>query len=179
MKSIFVATIVVGMMAGSCTRQQIFVKANNDFHDKNTENQTFTIIEEANQQISPLNETVIREEVEKQMGIRGYVVGNEDADVLISIAVYDKNLQLTEVNKVDVGVPEGTQRIDIHQDNLKNGTLVITMIDRNTQKVFWTGYASKIFGRYKSLRNRDLQNITRAIFDNYRVTASHFLATNQ
>ena len=178
MKSIFVATLVVGMMAGSCTRKQIAVKANNDFHTENTENQTFTIIEGANQQISSLNETVIREEVEKQMEIRGYVVRNNDADVLISIAVYDKNLRLTEVNKVYVGVPEGKERVDIHQDNLKNGALVITMIDRNTQKVFWTGYASKIFGRYKSLRDRDLQNITRAIFDNYRVTANHFLAKN-
>ncbi len=179
MKSIFVATIVVGMMAGSCTREQISVKANNDFHAENTENQTFTIVEDANQQASPLNETVIKEEIEKQMEIRGYSERNKNADVLISIAVYDKNLRLTEVNKVYVGVPEGKERVDIHQNNLKNGTLVITMIDRNTQKVFWTGYASKIFGKFKSLRDRDLQNITRAIFDNYRVTANHFLAKNQ
>jgi hypothetical protein len=110
-----------------------------------------------NQQASPLNETVIKEEVEKQMEIRGYVARNNDADVLISIAVYDKNLRLTEVNKVYVGISEGNERVDIHQNTLKNGALVITMIDRNTQKVFWTGNASKIFGKYKSLKDRDLK----------------------
>ncbi len=172
------ATIVVGIMAGSCTREQISVKANNDFHAENTENQTFTVVENANQQASPLDGMVIKKEVERQMKIRGYVVGNKNADVLISIAVYDKNLRLTEVNKVYVGVLEGKERVDIHQNNLKNGALVITMIDRNTQRVFWTGYASKIFGKYKSLRDRELQNITRAIFDNYRVTANHFLTRN-
>lgn len=179
MKSIFVAAIVVGMMAGSCTREQVSVKANNDFHAENTENQTFTIVEDANQQTSPLDETAIKEEVEKQVEIRGYVARNNDADVLISIAIYDKNLLLTEVNKVYVGVPEGKEKVDIHQNNLKNGALVITMIERNTQKVFWTGYASKIFKRYNLLKDRDLKNITRAIFDNYRVTANHFLAKNQ
>ena len=170
------ATIVVAIIAVSCTREQILVKANNDFQTENTENQTFTIVEDADQQASPLDETVIKEEVKKQMEIRGYVVQNKDADVLISITVYDKNLRLTEVNKVDVGVSEGKEKLDIHQNNLKNGALVITMIDRNTQKVFWTGHASKIFGKYKPLRDRDLQNITRAIFDNYRVTANLFLA---
>ena len=178
MKSIFVATMVVGMMAGSCTREQVSVKVNNDFHAENTENQTFTIVQDAEQQASPLNELVIREEIEKQMKFRGYTARNNDADVLISVAVYDQNLRLTEVNKVYVGVAQEKERVDIHRNNLKNGSLVITMIDRNTQKVFWTGYASKIFGRYKSLRDRDLQNITRAIFDNYRVTANHFLAKN-
>lgn len=179
MKSIFVAAIVVGMMAGSCTREQISVKANNDFHAENTENQTFTIVENANQQVSPLEETAIKEEVEKQMEIRGYVARSNDADVLISVAVYDKSLLLTEVNKVYVGVPEDKEKVDIHQSNLKNGVLVITMINRNTQKVFWTGHASKIFRRYKSIKDGDLKNITRAIFDNYRVTANHFLAKNQ
>ena len=179
MKIIFVAIIVVGMMAGSCTREQVLVKANNDFHAGNTKNQTFTIVQDAAQQASSLDETAVREEVEKQMEIRGYIVRNNDADVLISIAVYDKNLRLTEVNKVYIGVPEGKEKVDIHHQKLKNGVLVITMIDRNTQKVFWTGHASKIFGRYKSLKERDLKNITRAIFDNYRITANHFLAKNQ
>ena len=174
MKSILLATIVVGMMSASCTREQISVRANNDFHAENTENQTFTVIEEANQQISPLNETVIREEVEKQMEIRGYTARNNDADVLISIAVYDKSIRLTEVNKVYLGIAQEKERVDIHRNNLRNGTLVITMIDRNTQKVFWTGYVSKIFKPYNSLIDRDLQNITRAIFDNYRVTFNHF-----
>jgi archaellum component FlaG (FlaF/FlaG flagellin family) len=179
MKSIIMATIVVGLIAGSCTREQISVKSNNDFQTENIENQTFTIVNDVNQPTSLLNEKAIKEEVEKQMQIRGYVAREEDADVLISIAVYDKNLQLTEVNKVYVGIPEGKEKVDIHQNNLKNGALVITMIDRNTQRVFWTGHASKIFGRYKSLKDRDLKNITRAIFDNYRVTANYFLAKNQ
>jgi archaellum component FlaG (FlaF/FlaG flagellin family) len=178
MKSIIVATIVVGLMAGSCTREQISVKTNNDFQAENIENQTFTIVNDVNQPTLPLNESAIREEVEKQMEIRGYVAQEEDADVLISIAVYDKNLRLTEVNKVYVGVPEGKEKVDIHQNNLKNGTFVITMIDRNTQKVFWTGHASKIFGKYKSLKDRDLKNITRTIFDNYRLTAHQFLTKN-
>jgi Domain of unknown function (DUF4136) len=177
MKSIFVAAIVVGMMSASCTREQISVRANNDFHIENTENQTFTIIQSATEQASPLNETVIKEEIEKQMEIRGYSERNSNADVLISIAVYDKNLRLTEVNKMYVGILPEDERIDIHQKNLSNGALVITMINRNTNRVFWTGHASKIFGRHKSLKDRDLKNITRAIFDNYRTTASHFLAS--
>jgi archaellum component FlaG (FlaF/FlaG flagellin family) len=176
MKSIIMATIVVGLIAGSCTREQISVKSNNDFQTENIENQTFTIVNDVNQPTSLLNEKAIKEEVEKQMQIRGYVAREEDADVLISIAVYDKNLQLTEVNKVYVGIPEGKEKVDIHQNNLKNGTLVITMIDRNTQRVFWTGHASRIFGKYKSLEDRELKNITRTIFDDYRVTAYHFLA---
>jgi Domain of unknown function (DUF4136) len=177
MKSIFVAAIVVGMMSASCTREQISVRANNDFHIENTENQTFTIIQSAKEQASPLNETVIKEEIEKQMEIRGYSEEKANADVLISIAVYDKNLRLTEVNKMYVGLLPEDERIDIHRKNLSNGALVITMIDRNTNKVFWTGYASKIFGKHKSLKDRDLKNITRAIFDNYRITANHFLAS--
>ena len=115
MKSIFVAIIVVGMMAGSCTREQVSVKANNDFHVENTNNQTFTIVEQANQQTLLLDETAIREEVEKQMEIRGYVARNKDADVLISIAVYDKNQQITEGGGV-----EGEEDINVLELDFKD-----------------------------------------------------------
>jgi hypothetical protein len=179
MKGILMATVVVGLMAGSCTREQVKISSNNDFQVENIENQTFTIIEEQNQAISLLDEKAIREEVEKQMEIRGYTEHENNADVLISIGIYDENLRLTEVNKVFVGATHEKEKVDIHQNALKNGVLVITMIDRNTQRVFWRGYASEIFDKHKSLKDIELRNITRAIFDNYRVTANQFLAKNE
>ena len=83
---------------------------------------------------------------------------------------------LQEVKKINTSVQKET--LDVYRKKLVNGTLIITIIDQNTSKVFWTGYASKILKSQKSLENRDLKNITRAIFDNYRLTANHFLAKN-
>lgn len=179
MKRIVVATFIVGLFATSCTRETILVKANNDFHTINTENRSFTIVQEVSrpqESISSLNEMVIKEEIEKQMEIRGYTEGNENADVLISYAIYNKNLNLQEVKKV-YGNTQNDE-FEVYRKSLKNGTLIISMIDKNSNKVFWTGYASKILKFNKSLANRDLKNITRAIFDNYRVTANSYLAQN-
>ncbi|MBB6001614.1 DUF4136 domain-containing protein [Arcicella rosea] len=179
MKRIVVTTFIVGLLATSCTRETILVKANNDFHAINTENRSFTIVQEVSrpqESISSLNETVIQEEIEKQMEIRGYTESRENADVLISYAIYDKNLNLQEVKKV-YGITQNDV-FEVYRKNLKNGTLIISMIDKSSNKVFWTGYASKIMKFNKSLANRDLKNITRAIFDNYSVTANSYLAKN-
>jgi hypothetical protein len=181
MKSTVVAAFIVGLLATSCTRNQISVKSNNDFQSNNTENRSFTIVQEASnpqERKSLLNEMVIIEEIKKQMKIRGYVESVKDADVLISYSVYNKNLLLQEVNKVNTEASLQKEMFDVYRKHLKNGTLIITMIDNNSSKVFWTGYASKILRSQKNLGDRDLKNITRAIFDNYRVTANHFLAKN-
>ncbi len=179
MKRTVVATFIVGLLFASCTRNQISVKANNDFQVNNSENRSFTIVQEASNRQEwklPLNEMVIVEEIEKQMRIRGYVESEKNADVLITYSIYNKNLMLQEVKKINTSVHKET--LDVYRKKLVNGTLIITMIDQNTSKVFWTGYASKILKSQKSLENRDLKNITRAIFDNYRLTANHFLAKN-
>lgn len=181
MKRIVVTTFIVGLLATSCTRETILVKANNDFHAINAENRSFTIVQEVScpqETISSLNETVIKEEIEKQMEIRGYTESKENADVLISYAIYDKNLNLQEVKKVYGNVQILNEEFEVYRKNLKNGTLIISMIDKNSNKVFWIGYASKIMKFNKSLANRDLKNITRAIFDNYSVTANSYLAKN-
>ena len=179
MKRTVVATLIVGLLTASCTRNQISVKSNNDFQMNNIENRSFTIVQEASNQQEwtlPLNETVIVEEIEKQMRIRGYVESEKKADVLITYSIYNKNLMLQEVKKINTSVQKET--LDVYRKKLVNGTLIITMIDQNTSKVFWTGYASKILKSQKILENQDLKNITRAIFDNYRLTANHFLAKN-
>ncbi len=181
MKRIVVTTFIVGLLATSCTRETILVKANNDFHAINTENRSFTIVQEVSrpqESISSLNEMVIKEEIEKQMEIRGYIESSENADVLISYVIYDKNLNLQQVKKVYGNTQTQNDEFEVYRKNLKNGTLIISMIDKNSNKVFWTGYASKILKFNKSLANRDLKNITRAIFDNYRVTANSYLAQN-
>lgn len=181
MKLTVVATFIVGLLFASCTRNQISVKANNDFQVNNSENRSYTIVQEASNRQEwklPLNETVIIEEIEKQMRIRGYVESTKNADILISYSIYHKNLLIQEVKKVNNVAPVQNKMLDIYRKKLKDGTLIITMIDQNTSKVFWTGYASKILKSQKNLGNRDLKNITRAIFDNYRLTANHFLAKN-
>ena len=180
MKRIVVTTFIVGLLATSCTREVIQVKANNDFHEINTENRSFAIVQEVSrpqESKSSLNEIVIKEEIEKQMVIRGYTE-SDNADVLVSYAVYDKNLSMQDVKKVYINTSLQHETLDVYRKSLNNGTLIITMIDKNSNKVFWMGYASKILKSNKSLANRDLKNITRAIFDNYRVTANNYLAKN-
>ncbi len=181
MKRIAVAAFIVGLLATSCTREGISVKANNDFLIFNTENRSFTIVQEASCQkesISTLNEMVIIQEIEKQMEIRGYTQGKENADVLVTYSIYDKNLNLQEVKKVIGNSQNNSDNFEVYRKSVKNGTLIISMIDKSSNKVFWTGHASRIMKSNKSLANRDLKNITRAIFDNYSVTANNFLAKN-
>lgn len=179
MKLHLVTTLIVGLFATSCSKEQFRVKANNDFQHIGVESQTFAIIhEESRQQNSVLDEAIIYQEIEKQMQIRGYVESNNNADVLISVSLENNALKLLEVSKVFACKYQEIDTFSLSRKSLKNGTLLITMIDKETHKVFWMGYASDLKDRINSLKARDLKNITRAIFDNYKVTANHFLAKN-
>ena len=59
--------------------------------------------------------------------------------------------------------------------NLRQGTLLVLMYDRERKKSIWQGYASGVFGDSFYSDKRYLQGAVRSIFDQYKVFAEGFV----
>jgi hypothetical protein len=175
MKRIIVTALFAGLLSTSCTREIVSVKANKDFLEKHEDYRTFTVVQNTSSVATLPNASMIEDEIEKQMKLRGYIESTQNADVLIAYSVFDKNIKLPEVTKVYHGLLQSAESSELHRRKLRNGIIIINLIDQNTQKTFWTGYASEVF-KGRKLEDKTLKNITRAIFNNYTVRAHQYVA---
>ncbi|MFC0184548.1 DUF4136 domain-containing protein [Pseudarcicella hirudinis] len=177
MNRIYFALLAVAFGISSCASEKITVRSNDDFLLKNTDNHTFALVKDINfPENSNFDENVILDEIGNQMSYRGFKQVSQNADIVISYSVFDRNCKMADIRKISVGSSSPQERSEMHRLALKNGTLVIQMIDRRTQKPFWMGYATELFGKRHRLEDRVLRSATRSIFDNYKATANGYVA---
>ena len=103
-----------------------------------------------------------------------------DTRLLVSYKIFYDSLLFTGYDQPDLEMfIEYEESIDQEMDpikyNLRQGTLLVLIYDRERKKSIWQGYASGVFGNQFFNDKRYLQGAVRSIFDQYKVFAEGFV----
>ena len=129
---------------------------------------------------SSLQNSVIEDAIKARMQLQGYEYSTNNPRLLVSYKIFYDSLQFTGYEQPDIELfVEYEDNIDQDMDpvkyNLRQGTLLVLMYDRERKKSIWQGYASGVFGNEFFSNKRYLQGAVRSIFDQYKVFADGFV----
>ncbi len=128
---------------------------------------------------SSLQNDIIESAIRARMELQGYEYTTRDPRLLVSYKIFYDSLFFTGYDQPDIELfIEYEENIDQEMDpvkyNLRQGTLLVLMYDRERKKSIWQGYASGVFGDSFYSDKRYLQGAVRSIFDQYKVFAEGF-----
>ncbi len=129
---------------------------------------------------SSLQNDIIESAIRARMELQGYEYTTRDPRLLVSYKIFYDSLFFTGYDQPDIELfIEYEENIDQEMDpvkyNLRQGTLLVLMYDRERKKSIWQGYASGVFGDSFYSDKRYLQGAVRSIFDQYKVFAEGFV----
>ncbi len=128
---------------------------------------------------SSMQNDVIEGAIRARMELQGYEYSEMDPRLLVSYKIFYDSLFFTGYEQPDIEMfLEYEENVDQEMDpvkyNLRQGTLLVLMYDRERKKSIWQGYASGVFSNQYFTDKRYLQGAVRSIFDQYKVFAQGF-----
>jgi hypothetical protein len=148
----FLIIIIATILCVSCT-STVLVNSNSDpgvsFSTYKTYNWDNPLNKAADKSYNPLvnNSLVnnqIKESIREQLDVRSYVLNEKNPDLLINFHTMVENR--SEITSY----PNNYYfwwRNDIHSVNYKEGTLIIDLIDAESDQLVWQGYATGTLDR--------------------------------
>lgn len=162
--------LAMGWLGVACTTSRTVVDSNSDHLFIDSFNQTYAILESADfTALSQEQQRTIRGEIDRQMQARGYRRADRQPDLYIAFSLYKPDFKLKDWRKV--GENERGGVFSLRRTDLKQGTLLMQMVDGNLNRSVWIGYASGLLARSEEVDNTKLQVATRQIFDGYPALA--------
>lgn len=116
--------------------------------------------------LNKLRGVMIQNAIEYEMDVRDYEFERNNPDILINYHVFEEAYE---------GEAYGNYPFRYNEEDrataadIEEGTLVISIIDRETGEAIWEGYASNIFQMEDSLRaeQRDIRKAVNMIMDRF------------
>lgn len=118
----------------------------------------------------------IQDAIRRQMKSRGYAINETSPGLLVSYSVirdrveykgYSQPSMSRWVNKYD---SDNTYRV---QDfNFGGGMVLVSLLDAESSKLIWRGYASGVFNKKVRKPMNYYRNVVRTIFDQYPLFAA-------
>lgn len=164
------SVLVVGWLGVACTTSRTVVDSNSDHLLSDSFNQTYAILESADfTALSQDQQQTIRGEIDRQMQARGYQRTDRQPDLYIAFSLYRPDFKLKDWRKV--GENDHGNVFSLRRTDLKEGTLLMQMVDGNLNRSVWMGYASGLLARSAEVDHTKLRVATRQIFDGYPLLA--------
>lgn len=118
--------------------------------------------------INSIQGEMIKEAVDFEMDVKGLEWNPKDADLLVNFHIFDKDYD----KKYYIGnTPYEYRYMDKQEtmNDIKDGTVVISLIDKENGDAIWEGYATIPIEEDESLREQqaDIRRAVAAIFDRY------------
>ncbi|UBM57320.1 DUF4136 domain-containing protein [Marinilongibacter aquaticus] len=121
--------------------------------------------------------TEIQDAIRRQMRARGYRLTDESPGLLVSYSIIRERVEYKGynqptlerwVNKYDFDNTYKTQEF-----NFGGGMILVSLLDAESSKLIWRGYASGVFNRSKVKKPINYyRNVVRTIFDQYPLFAA-------
>lgn len=186
MKIFFTFSFLCLMFLVGCMGYKEFpVESDYSFYGDFKKYKTFNFLDtRSSGEDSSLQNSIIEDAIKARMELQGYKLTNEEPRLLVSYKIFYDSLDFTGYNQPEIELfIEYEDNIDKNMDpvkyNLRQGTLLVLMYDRERKKSIWQGYASGVFGNQYFSDKRYLQGAVRSIFDQYRVFAEGFMVENK
>lgn len=121
---------------------------------------------------------LLEEAIKHRMEILGYKFSKEKPRLLVAYTIYYDDMRFRGYIQ-----PELEQWLEkkIDEDkydpirlDLKEGTILVQLIDTKKNNTVWQGYASGVFGNSYANNERYIKMAVRSIFDQYKIMAEGF-----
>jgi len=174
--------IVVSVMMMSCFGSKDFiVESDYSYSGDFKKYKTFSFINQQRFDLDSLiPEEVIMNTISNRLSILGYKKSDQKPNLLIAFRMYYSDFDFTGWNQPDFEQwleEKGyvKEEFDEIKYRLKEGTLIILLVDRKSHKTVWQGYNSGLIDINTMENERFIRGSVRLIFDKYRVLAEGYL----
>lgn len=182
MKAIFSVAMLALLFMASCMGYKEFpVESDYSYEGDFRKYKSFNFLDtKSSGADSSIQNDIIESSIRARMELQGYDFNEDDPRLLVSYKIFYDSLFFTGYDQPDLEMfIEYEESIDQEMDpvkyNLREGTLLVLIYDRERKKSIWQGYASGVFGNQYFSDKRYLQGAVRSIFDQYKVFAEGFV----
>lgn len=121
---------------------------------------------------------VLEEAIKNRMEVLGYKFSDDQPRLLVAYSMFYDDMKFKGYVQ-----PELEKWVEKESDEdaydpvkleLKEGTILVQLIDTRKSNTVWQGYASGVFGYSYANNERHIKRAVRSIFDQYRIMAEGF-----
>jgi hypothetical protein len=171
----FIGVLVLTLVAGCNTGRKVFVEHDYSYETNFKDYSSYTFLE-CERDTNNLC-TEIYEAIRRQMQVRGYKLSAEKPTLLVNYGIFYDNIRyqgyMQPVIKSWVDTENDGFRYEPIKYALDKGTIIVSLIDAESDQVVWRGYASGIFKGAETTNNY-YRSVVRHIFDQYPLFAKGY-----
>jgi len=183
--SLFIISVFFITLSGCLNYGTYRVESDYSYAGTFKDYRTFDFFDELMQDTTTQN-IILANAIRSRMNLQGYKLNDRNPNLLVSYKVYfgDMAFKGYDQPNIESWVKNGEDDNESYEGikyNLKEGTLLITFYDRETERVVWQGYASGVFGTQATLSadERYLKRLVRSIFDQFKFVANDFVPLDE
>ncbi len=170
-----ITVLSVCLIAGCNTSRKVFVEHDYSYETNFKDYSSYTFLE-CERDTNNLC-TEIYEAIRRQLQVRGYKLSAEKPSLLVNYGIFYDNVRyqgyMQPVIKSWVDTENDGFRYEPIKYALDKGTIIISLIDAESDQVVWRGYASGIFNGAETSNNH-YRSVVRRIFDQYPLFAKGY-----
>jgi hypothetical protein len=189
MKKYYLYLFLGILMLSSCMRREFLAESDYSYQGNFKHYKTFNFLQ-ADKNDSSMNNEVVKKAIQTRMELQGYKLSDKNPSLLVSYKIFYDDLNYKGYNQQELeewlkrvrynrdDEPEADDKYDEIKHNLKNGALLVTLIESKRNKAVWQGYTAGLFSENYVSQEIAFNRAVRSIFDRYRIFAQGFPAQN-
>lgn len=181
-KNLLILSFIVFLIViSSCMRREYVLEYDYDYKGNFKKYSSFNFMRNAKLEQDSAElayKPMLEEAIKNRMEVLGYKLSEDKPRLLVAYSIFYDNMNFRgymqpELEKwVEKEADEDTY--DPIKLELKEGTILVQLIDTKKNNTVWQGYASGVFGYSYANNERHIKRAVRSIFDQYRIMAEGF-----
>ena len=173
--------LLVIFISSSCMRREYVIEYDYDYKGTFKKYNSFYFMHNAQVEQDSTQKAfnpLLEEAIQNRMEILGYKMTKEKPRLLVAYSIYYDDMRFRgyvqpELDKwIEKEIEE--DEYDPIKIELKEGTILVQLIDTRKNNTVWQGYASGVFGNSYFNNEKYIKRAVRSIFEQYRVMAEGF-----
>lgn len=181
-KNNFTLSLIIFLIVlSSCMRREYVLEYDYDYKGNFKKYSSFNFMRNAkiDQDSAELAyKPLLEEAIKNRMEILGYKLSEDKPRLLVAYSIFYDNMKFRGYlqPELEKWVEKATDEdaYDPVKLELKEGTVLVQLIDTKKNNTVWQGYASGVFGYSYANNERHIKRAVRSIFDQYRIMAEGF-----
>ncbi len=172
---LFLGCVSISILAGCGASRKLFIEHDYSYESNFKTYSTYAFLECERDTNNICTE--VYNAIHRQLQARGYQLSTNKPTMLVNYGIFYDNLRyqgyIQPVIKNWISTGDQNFKYEPVKYSLEKGTLIVSLIDAETDQVVWRGYAAGIFRNPNNV-NSYYRNVVRAIFDQYELVATGY-----
>lgn len=165
---------------GCMRKDHVVVESDYSYRGNFKRYRSFTFAQVTHDGDSSMSNPILAKAIQSRMELQGYQMTQKKPNLLVFYKIYYKDLRLQGYVQpaIETWIKQADDdaKYDPVRYNLREGTLLIQLVDARRNHTIWQGYASGIFDNHSLNDEKYLKRAVRLVFDQYRLFARGFIA---